>query len=226
MTWVKLDDQFFLRPRCRSVGVEGRALHLAGICYCSINTTDGVIVASAIPLVAAQAEVAPSVVDLLLNVGLWATHVEGFEVIGYLDFNPSREKVLAERAAARERARARTSREQPPKDSRSSQASGRSPSDSYKSSSSLGLLGTRPDDDEISPAVWTRFAEKKLAAQRPGEVRNAAKWLEVTTANARTELGPKAVDLLSRYDLNDSQLADVLLSPTAPQWLNTCRRPA
>jgi hypothetical protein len=223
-----LDDQFFLRPRCRSVGVEGRALHLAGICYCSINTTDGLIVSAAIPLVAAQAEVEPSVADLLVSVGLWERLSDAYLVVDFLDYNPSREKVLAERSAARDRAaRARSSSDVRAKSGRSSQASSRPPTDAFKSSSSLGLVGAREDDNPaVSGTVWAEIARRKLAAQRPGEVRNAAKWLETTEHNARIELGAKARDYLERYDLSDGQLVDVLLSPVAPQWLNTCRRPA
>jgi hypothetical protein len=223
VTWVKLDDQFFLRPRCRRVGIEGRALYLAGCCYCSTNTTDGVIVSAAIPLVAAQAEVEPSVADSLLNVGLWATHVEGVEVVDYLKFNPSREKVEADRASARDRA-ARRSGEVPPKPDRSPVASSSVPTDPLKSSSSTDLVGARPDDDGIPETVWTEVAKRKYALQKPGTIRNASGWLRTATENSRSELGPRALELMANFDLSAGQLVDVLMSPTSPQWLGTCRK--
>lgn len=118
MTWVRLDDGFFTNPKAITAGRDGRALFLAGCCYCGSNDTDGVIIKAAVRQIAALAEVRPSVADSLVAAGLW--HDEGghYEVHDWLKYNRPRSVIEAERDAARERmARTRSRRssgEQPP----------------------------------------------------------------------------------------------------------------
>lgn len=83
MAWVKLDDQFFINPKARAAGLEGRAMFLAGLCYCSANRTQGLIITEAVPLVAVMADVDPSAVDALCRENLWRSRPEGYEVVDY-----------------------------------------------------------------------------------------------------------------------------------------------
>jgi hypothetical protein len=41
--WVKLDDEVFEHPKMIAIGIQGRALWLAGLCYANKQTTDGFI---------------------------------------------------------------------------------------------------------------------------------------------------------------------------------------
>lgn len=121
MTWVKVDDQFFRHPKARRAGKDGRMLYLTGLAYCTANFTDGHIHADALRLVAAEAEVRASTAKVLVEVGLWEVVEDGYVVHDYLEYQPSAEKMRAEREAAKERMRGkRGSKDSPPPSSRSS----------------------------------------------------------------------------------------------------------
>ena len=98
MTWARLDDGFPLHRKARKAGPVGVALAVAGICYCSRQLTDGRIPKvdlegvwpwSSLPLQETAA--------LLVDVGVWHDRGDHYEVHDYLEYNPSREYVLAER---------------------------------------------------------------------------------------------------------------------------------
>jgi hypothetical protein len=126
MAWVKLDDAFLDHPKFLRVGPLATLLHVAAIAWCNRNLTDGVIPrAQPARLVAwhlVNDELDPEVVGKLdvespavawgcliqglLAARLWLEREDGdYEIHDYLDFQPSREQVLSERAAARERKR-------------------------------------------------------------------------------------------------------------------------
>lgn len=226
MPWVRLDDAFHLRPRVRSAGLEGRALFIAGLCYASQNLTDGHLPAAAIPLVAAMAEVQPSVADLLVDIGLWRSVAGGYDVVDYLTFNPSREKVIADREAAAERQR--KSRGASRRDSHRDSAVSSDPpvpvptSDlSTRRPGNSRANGTQPDDDELSTVpdeTWTHYADLKCAAQT--DVRNPAPWKATAAANARTELGDQAARWWHDYELTPYRLAQALIAGQPPAHCN------
>lgn len=221
MAWVKVDDQFFFKPRARQAGPDGRALFFAGLCYCAANRTDGRIVKPALPLVAGMAEVGQDIALLLCDIGLWVEHDLEFEVIDFLKFNPSRAQLEADAAAAAERQA--KSRAKSRRDSHSDvgvSATAPSPLPSHESSSSSSGQENTPG---LPPSLWTRVAERQMAATS-SKVANPAAWLRKAAANARADLTDRAVTLLEHYELTDSQLIDVLLSPSNPAWLSGLRR--
>lgn len=99
MTWVKLDDQFFRHTKSTAAGKDGRALFLAGLCYCASQLTDGHISKTALMLVAAEAGVKHTVAKTLVDVGLWDDDGHhGYWVHDFLEYNPSATEVRAVRA--------------------------------------------------------------------------------------------------------------------------------
>ena len=129
MVWAKLDDEILDNPKIVNAGVFGFALHIAGIAWCARNLTDGKIPAAKVrallmldrvnidtanPLALIDGPRSMSgdegldallVADHLVACGLWRTIAGGYEINDYLDYNPSREKVLAERARGAKRAK-------------------------------------------------------------------------------------------------------------------------
>lgn len=97
MPWVKLDDSFTDHEKVEALSDRAFRLHVAGLCFCARMLTDGVIVTDRVRRLLPK--VTKGMVDELLAAGVWLTHPEGFEVHGYLDYNPSKEKVLETRAA-------------------------------------------------------------------------------------------------------------------------------
>lgn len=100
MTWVKLDDQFAFHPKAASAGPEAMWLYVAGLCWCSQHLTDGRIPKATVPILAA---VKRTTAAKLVEVGLWDDHGDAYEVHDYLEFQPSKAKVEADREAARKR---------------------------------------------------------------------------------------------------------------------------
>jgi hypothetical protein len=107
MSWVRVDDGFCQHPKVQGCSDRAFRLHVAGICYCARNLTDGFIAAGAVRMIAATANIhSPSkVVAQLVDLALWHRIEGGWEINGYLDYNPSAEQVKEERRKAAERMR-------------------------------------------------------------------------------------------------------------------------
>lgn len=104
MAWLKLDDQFFRNPKVIDAGRDARDLYLAGLCYCGAGLTDGRIPNGALRMLGAEADIddVREAADALVRVGLWERRDDGYTVHDYLEYNPSKERVIATRAVRSE----------------------------------------------------------------------------------------------------------------------------
>lgn len=233
MTWVRIDDQFFFKPRARQAGKDGRALFWAGLCFCAANLTDGVIVTPSLPFVAAMAEVELNVADLLVKVGLWAAHDHHYEVVDYLTYQQSRQQVIAEREAAAERKRRQRSRHESRRDSQNGHGGSSAhpvpvpdelsrPSSSGNSRRAATAVENPEDDGQaatVPPATWQRFAEIKLDSElrrKPGSINNETGWKRTTRENAEIEHRAQAARWWAEYDITPHRLAECLIDGKAP----------
>lgn len=126
--WAKLDDEILDNPKVAGLGPLGFALYVAGIVYASRNLTDGRIPIGKVrglldfsdcrtsspdgaPGLGANRKRsepdALAIAEVLVEAGLWTVDGRHFEINDFLVYNPTREKVLAEREAARLRMRRR-----------------------------------------------------------------------------------------------------------------------
>jgi hypothetical protein len=109
MAWVTIDDQFPEHRKVAGLSDAAFRLHFAGIAYCSRQLTDGLIEADAIPGLVRKYK-RTSLIELTER-GLWKPIGIGegpaavYEVHDYLQWNSSRDVVLARKAKAAERAR-------------------------------------------------------------------------------------------------------------------------
>jgi hypothetical protein len=108
--WVALDVDYFRNPKVRQAGAQGRALHLASICYSGAWRTDGAITPSALRQVLIDAEAPRRAVTLVVETGLWVPNGSGWMVHDYLEHQESREEALAAIEKARAGGRARQKR--------------------------------------------------------------------------------------------------------------------
>ncbi len=103
MAWVKLDDQFFFNHKVLRAGRDARDLYLAALAYCNAQLTDGYVASETLPLLGVMAGVAnpeqsaKQLASKLVEVCLWETNGNGYQVHDYLEYNPSKEKVLETR---------------------------------------------------------------------------------------------------------------------------------
>lgn len=102
MTWARLDDHMDEHPKVQRVGPLGLYLQVRAILYAARNLTDGFVPeAKARELAFAATAVGGDVGDLIaamVREGLWEPVAGGYRVHDYLEYNPSRAEVLAERA--------------------------------------------------------------------------------------------------------------------------------
>jgi len=168
MSWAKLDDQFYDHPKIRPLSVPAAYLWVCSIGYCARHLTDGVISEDAAELLISMRKAGATfeaMRDELLAAGLWDAGDEGKLVVhDYLDYNPTRESVLADREAARlrmagKRNKGRSSPEVHPNLDRSSSSPSPSPSPSPdKISLSTTALSNsdEPDEDAVDRRVLKR----------------------------------------------------------------------
>lgn len=218
MPWVKLDENFADHPKVERVGPLAAWLHVAALCYCSRHLTDGRIPkAKAVRL--ADIPNPADHVSALVTEGLWADAGTDYVIHDYLDYQPSRDSVLAERSAARDRMAKKRSAARSPEVPPNKNGSSASPSRPVDSSHS-----TRPqvthEDDEISTSsvpdeTWDHYAKLKLGQQTG--IRNPQPWLAKCRRNARTELEEQAQTWWAMFELDPRRLAQALVDGHAPR---------
>jgi hypothetical protein len=104
MTWTKLDDSFYDCPKVVHVGNEVAGAFARSLSYCGRHNTDGKLPKSIGLGVICDGK--RSVLKKLLEYDFWREHgASEYLIPDYLDFNPSAEKVAAERERAAKRMR-------------------------------------------------------------------------------------------------------------------------
>jgi hypothetical protein len=115
MTWVKLDDEFYINPKVVAAGPLGISLYVCALSYCGKHLTDGFIPRRILPTLLnvegvwdktypAGSEDDSSwtlreTAGVLVELGLWEVIDGGYQVHDYLTYNPTREQVEATREA-------------------------------------------------------------------------------------------------------------------------------
>ena len=102
MPWAKIDDGFTDHPKVIEAGPLASWLYVCGLTYCARLLTDGFVPTGQVRKLA-DVDGAMELADKLVSVGLWTRVEGGFQIHDYLEYNPSAEKVKAERKAAQER---------------------------------------------------------------------------------------------------------------------------
>jgi hypothetical protein len=112
MSWIKLDDHFADHPKIAVAGPLAAWLHVKALVYCGRYLTDGKIpFAIVVSLVdwatdgvmietsnfSADTPTNTGLAARLCEAGLWHEVEGGFEIHDYLEWNPSRSEVLADR---------------------------------------------------------------------------------------------------------------------------------
>jgi len=225
--WVRLDDSFADHPKVERAGPLAAWLHVTALCYCARHLTDGRVPKTK-ALRLADVASPQDHVDALLRVGLWHEDGDDYVIHDYLEYQPARADVEADRLAARTRMakkRQKSSPELPENNERSS------PTPSHPGLSDLSSRRLRnsrrppepvdnPDDDgsisNVPDEVWARYAEHKLARQPAGKVSNAIAYKLTTADNARTEHADQAERWWQLFDVTPEHLAECLVDGRAP----------
>lgn len=101
MAWVKIDDQFHDHPKVLDVGPCAEALYFRGLTYATRFLTDGFIPVGHLRRMGDMDALAEA--ERLTTSGLWQSTEGGYLVHDYLDYQPSKEHILADRAKSAKR---------------------------------------------------------------------------------------------------------------------------
>lgn len=116
MTWVKLDDAFADHPKYDNLAELAPfaiALQIRALCYSNRYLTDGAIPRSAIGHLTRHMPSDYEWPEVMVKAGLWDRGPNGWAIHDFSEYQPSKAKVEAERAAARDRMQAARARRQP-----------------------------------------------------------------------------------------------------------------
>jgi hypothetical protein len=97
VTWTKLTEDFPQHPKIVAAGEWAELIHIHALIYSNRFLTDGFIPAEVVPtLTRVRSHIQPSV-QALVKLGVWVPVKGGYAIHDFLEYQPSRNKVLAER---------------------------------------------------------------------------------------------------------------------------------
>jgi hypothetical protein len=188
VSWFRLDDKFHSNPKVIDAGNAAIGLYVRCGTYCADHNTDGRIPAAVVRMYGNRKEIAQ-----LLASNLWKKDGDEYVIPDYLSFNPSKEKVTADRAAAAERQRkardAATAKRQASRVSHS-EVTALSQRDSRVSHSAVTVPPTRPD-----PKTPLRAAPQPREATLVWDALTSA-FGQATTKAEKTNRGRHVRELL------------------------------
>lgn len=94
MPWIKVLDTLPDHPRAVKAGPEAMWLYIAGLCYCNRLKTDGMVPGYQVPRLTTIPKPERSV-SRLVDVGLWESVEDGYQVMNYLKFQRSSTEIEA-----------------------------------------------------------------------------------------------------------------------------------
>lgn len=201
MSWVKLDDHFDDHPKVISAGPLAMALHVAALCWCNRNLTDGLIPRGQVSRLIDTSEFGINPHDLakkLVVAVLWDEDPDGFRIHDYLEFQPSREQVLANRETRSKAGKKGAASKQGAKQNAQQDAKQSAKQNAGKTSAPYPVPGSR-SSRSLEPAP-TGGGEDEVATKRR----------QATVANVTIQLGREDFlpsDLTEPLNLLDAELA-------------------
>lgn len=175
MSWAKLDDKFYTHPKVARMDhrmLPAVGLYCMALTWCADQLTDGFIPEHQVERLTGSVRrlkvTVESLVEALVEAGLWEVAEGGYQIHDYLAYNLDREAVLAERESARTRMKAVRSGGVRKKFGRSSGEQ----SENFDGSSSPPIpdVPTEHKEEQASPfaspeekAMYLEFAERQRA---------------------------------------------------------------
>lgn len=163
MPWVRFDDTFPTHRKVDGLSDAAFRLHVSAIFWCARNLTDGVVPEEDLDLVTARVRTPARFTAELVGRGLWhgSGHAcpdcpdvaSGWVIHGYLEFQPSKEKVLVDRRSSADRQKAWRDRHSQSNRNGSSNAVSNGPSNPAPTRPDPTLLGGALRDPVTPPGA-------------------------------------------------------------------------
>jgi hypothetical protein len=175
MPWVRLDDRFPSHRKVALLSDRAFRLHVSALCWASENLTEGKILESELRVIA-HVRGAKTAAKELEDRQLWDRVDGGWVIHDFLEYNPDRAKVQAEREANAARQQAWRDRKKAEKEAKA--AAERAARDAARNgvthsasrhSGDTNATATRHEDDTNA----RKDDPAKNASQQVSEIRNA-----------------------------------------------------
>jgi hypothetical protein len=146
MPWVRLDDRFPSHRKVALLSDRAFRLYVSALCWASENLTEGLISERELPLVA-RVRGAKTAATELVDAKLWERVADGYAIHDYLEYNPDRAKVQAERAANAARQKAFRERKRAEREALRNAQRNDVTGDSWNAENDASTTRTRHDGD-------------------------------------------------------------------------------
>jgi hypothetical protein len=105
MPWLKMTDEFWTNPKLERLSDKAYRLYVRSLGYCAQHLTDGLLDATALRTLGATQRLCDELVTPMRpgEVGCWKPVPGGYAIHDYLEYNPSRERVMEKRQIDAER---------------------------------------------------------------------------------------------------------------------------
>jgi hypothetical protein len=104
LSWAKLDDRFWMHPKVTAIGNEGAGVFARMLSFCGCYLTNGLVSPEAVKTICPNRKLLERMNDLDV---IELRESGAVYIRDYLDYNHDRDKVEAERDAAKARMRSR-----------------------------------------------------------------------------------------------------------------------
>ncbi len=217
MPWVRLDEEFPDHPKVVTAGPLAGWLHVCALAYCNRHLTDGFVPHAQVPRLVNFAGVveydedygqvdlrdAPEVdpyrlAETLVSLNMWEKRQGGYLIHDFLEYQPSRAEIEAQRKVKREAGRAgglrsgesrRSRTEAEPKQS-AKQTGSRTEADQEPDGQAEGQAKSKPDPVP-DPYVYKSSSSNssvgdRLEEEEPSKIRTAVGIVAERRLQART----------------------------------------
>lgn len=219
MAWVKLSDDWYDDPKIVAAGDSAALLWVKAVSWSARNLTDGLIPAELLPRLISSPET-PTIASRLVDLGLFVEDITGgFRVANYLDYQPSRESVLAKREADAERKR--QSRGRPSAVRPDSGAGPNHPDPGPVPEGSLSSSSVLPVDTVLHGIelreVYEAIGDLRVAAR--SDIRSPSTWRQRVVENLPGQVQDDVVRAIETFDEPARTIAEVVEGKRHKQYL-------
>lgn len=202
MPWVRLDDRFPSHRKVALLSDRAFRLYVSGLCWCSENLTEGKILDRELLLVAPRIRGLKTATSDLEAAGLWDRVEGGWVVHDYLEYNPDRAKVKAERDANAARQQAYRDRKKAEREAKKKAAE-----DADRNAPRNGVTRNAEDASDDTTATRTRHDGDRYSTVTSAENQREAQVSEIRNAVSNGTPSRPVLPSLTEKEEREGQLA-------------------
>jgi flagellar biosynthesis GTPase FlhF len=210
MPWVRLDDHLPSNRKIALLSDRAFKLYIFALCWSSANLTEGRIVERELPLIS-RIRSPRSAADELAQAGLWESVAGGWVIHDFLEYNPDRARVKAQRAANAARQQAFRDRKKAEREARE-----KAPHNAPRN----GVTDDDAEEAECTTATRTRHERDTKPPRNRAEETDTSQVTELRNAvNNAAPSRPGPITTSSDEEVGDSPRSEAAADEEADEEL-------